>query len=154
VRRLQRPPAEERGETLLELVVAIVILGVCVVAIGSGIAVSIKMSDIHRKQAVAQEFLHNDAETIQGQPYVPCTPLTTPDYVLTARTAGLLPDPPNGGQWTISQSAIKYWSNDAFAAGCPTGSGDPGLQQVTLELKSGSGDLVDESLVIVLRSAA
>jgi type II secretory pathway pseudopilin PulG len=45
----------DRGESLLELIVAILILGTCVVAIGTGIALSIKISDVHRGQAIAQQ---------------------------------------------------------------------------------------------------
>ena len=48
----------ERGETLLELLVSITILGVCVVAIASGIAVSVRISAIHRSQATASDWLH------------------------------------------------------------------------------------------------
>jgi len=43
----------ERGETLLELVVAVTIMGLAVAAIVGGMATSIMMSDIHRQEARA-----------------------------------------------------------------------------------------------------
>lgn len=147
---LQHRTKGEQGETLLELVVAIVILGVCVVAIGSGIAMSVEISNIHRKQAIAQEYLHNYAETLQdGSHYTACP--AAPNY------AAGLPVPPDGGPWLgFSQKAIAYWSPGAagsgsgsFVSSCPTP--DSGLQEVTLELKSKDG-LVDETLVFAVRS--
>lgn len=134
----------ERGETLLELVIAIMILGFCVIAIGSGIAVSVKISDINRSQSLASEFLHNYAEQIQSRTYQPCT-AGSPNYVSGLTT------PPNGDTWTISQPAVKYWNGSAFAVACPAA--DPGLQQLTIRLQSGGG-LVDESLVFTVRNTA
>jgi Tfp pilus assembly protein PilV len=138
----------DRGETLLELIVAILILGTCVVAIGTGIALSIKISDVHRGQAIAQQYLHNDAELLQNTgTYTACTSATKPDYPAQL----VLPAPQDGGPWDVSQSDIKFWNGSAFASGCPLG-GDPGLQQVTLTIKRADG-LVAESLVLALRSA-
>jgi hypothetical protein len=138
----------DRGESLLELIVAILILGTCVVAIGTGIALSIKISDVHRGQAIAQQYLHNDAEILQNTgTYTACTLGTTPDYP----TQVALPAPPDGGPWGVSQSDIKFWNGASFASSCPI-AGDPGLQQVTLTIKRADG-LVAESLVLALRSA-
>jgi type II secretory pathway pseudopilin PulG len=137
---------DEQGETLLELVVAIVVLGTCVVAIGAGITVSIKISDIHRKQAIAQEFLHNYAEAVQNS-YSDCTGGSPPSYISS------LPAPNNGGSWTILQPSFQHWNGTSFVSGCPANTpADPnlGLQQVTLELKSRDG-FVDESLAVVIR---
>jgi Tfp pilus assembly protein PilV len=136
--------ADDRGESLIEVLVSIVILGVCVVAIGSGVALSVKMSAIHRNQAVAAAFLHNYAETVQSG-YAGCTSSTTPNY------ASGLATPTTGGTWTVSQTSIKYWDSSAlvFSASCPA-AGDPGLQQVTLNLANANG-LVSESLVVTVR---
>lgn len=133
--------SDDRGESLLELVIAILILGICVVAIGTGIALSVKMSAVHRAQSLAQEFLHNYAETI-GSGYQPCNGCATdPDYV------NGLPTPNGFGAPTES---VSYWDGTAFKADRPAA--DPGLQQVTLNLTSNDG-LVKESLVVVLRQA-
>ena len=42
---------DERGESLLELLVAVVIMGVTVAAVVGALAVAARTSDIHRKQA-------------------------------------------------------------------------------------------------------
>jgi hypothetical protein len=46
-------PANDRGETLLEVLIAVVIIGVAIVAIIGGLVTSVLMSDVHRKQATA-----------------------------------------------------------------------------------------------------
>jgi type II secretory pathway pseudopilin PulG len=131
----------EQGETLLELIVAIAILGVAVVAIASGIALSVKVSDIHRKQSTASAFLHNFAETLQRS-YQDCA-AQTPNY------AALLATPAG---FNAPAANVAYWSGSGFGAvTCPgTPSKDPGLQQVTLTLTS-ADQRVSESLTVVLR---
>jgi type II secretory pathway pseudopilin PulG len=149
--RLRRPDGDQ-GETLLELIIAITILGVCVVAIGSGIAMSITISALHRNQANAQDALHNYAETLQGL-YQACTTAATPTAFYTQSLAQL--GPPGFG---APQVSVQYWmptggpsGTGAFAAACP--GTDQGLQQVTLTLASTTGT-VTESLVVDLRSSS
>jgi prepilin-type N-terminal cleavage/methylation domain-containing protein len=149
--RPSRRVGGDRGESLLELVIAIAILGVCVVAIGTGMALSVKISDIHRGQAIAQQYLHDDAELLENtNSYVACTASTSPNYPALVT----LPAPPDGGPWTVTQSDLKFWNGTRFVAGCPA-AGDPGLQQVTLAIKRTNGPVndVNESLVLVIRSA-
>ena len=131
---------DDRGETLLELVIAILIAGVCVIAVGSGIALSIKISTIHRQQAIAGQYLHDDAELLRSVTYQPCS--SAPNY------ATGLPAPTTDGPWTLSQSAIKYWDGTTFGSACPAV--DLGLAQVTLRLRTANG-LVDETLDVIVR---
>jgi type II secretory pathway pseudopilin PulG len=144
--RLLPTARDDAGESLLELVVAIAIVGVCVVAIGAGMVLSIKISSIHRAQATADAFLHNYAETLQGQ-YSPCTAGSSPNY------AAALAAPATDGL-TAPTATVTYWnsaSNSWGGSACPA-AGDPGLQRVALSLRSADG-FVSESLVVVLRSS-
>jgi Tfp pilus assembly protein PilV len=130
----------DQGESLIELILAIGILGICVLAIGSSIALSVKTSSIHRSQATADAFLHNYAETINSS-YAVCTAGTPPNYLIG------LPVP---GGFNSPSAAVSFWNaaSATFSAGCPAT--DAGLQQVKLTLGSTNG-LVSESLVVVLR---
>lgn len=145
IRRLR---SDDRGETLLELVISIAILGVCVVAIGAGIAMSIKMSSIHRAQATASAFLHNYAESLQNS-YTACSGGNAPNYVSIAGLAAPSSD------FSAPTATVKFWNPNATPAAfsnstCPAT--DPGLQQVTLTLDSRDG-FVSESLVVIVRRA-
>jgi len=144
--------SDERGETLLELVIAILILGVLVVAIGSGVVVSVKVSGIHRDQSTAGAFLHNYAESIQSS-YQTCGSAATPTYgsVVSAYASGLAT--PTG--FNAPVASVKFWQSTpgtfvTNGGACPAA--DPGLQQVTFTLNSKDG-LVTESLNVVVRNA-
>ncbi|MGH8962913.1 MAG: type II secretion system protein [Jatrophihabitantaceae bacterium] len=134
---------DDRGESLIELILAIGILGICVLAIGSSIALSVKTSAIHRGQATADAFLHNYAETLQSS-YTPCA--NGASY-----TSGL-PLPSGNFQ---TGATVQFWNATTASFGplpsC-TSSTDPGLQQVTLTLGTTDGT-VSESLVVILRNA-
>jgi type II secretory pathway pseudopilin PulG len=140
--RLRR--SAEQGETLLELVVAIAILGVCVVAIGAGVALSVRLSAIHRGQSTADTFLHNYAEAIQSG-YAKCSGTSPPNYVTGLATpTGFNTPTATVRFWDATQQSFNYQGS----TNCP--SADPGLQQVTLNLTSGNG-YVSESLVVTVR---
>ncbi len=131
--RAGRQVRNERGETLLELIVALGILGVAVVAIASGIAVSVVASRSHRDQANAGSYLHNYAEQVAAS-YTGCG-ASAP--ALATQTGFQAPS-----------LSIKYWTGAAFgSATCTT---DPGLQQVTISLTS-SDTRVSQSLIVIVR---
>ena len=142
MKRRWPPLADEGGETLLELVVAITILGVCVVAVGAGVVMSVRISTIHRDQATADATLHNYAETVVGS-YQACAPTGPPNYPASLSLAA-----PAG--FIAPTANVRYWNaaTSTFTDTCP--SADPGLQQVTLNLTS-NDRLVSESLVVVVR---
>ena len=155
MRTRKRPGSNDDGETLIELIIAVAIMGITVVAIVGGFATSILMSDIHRKQATAGAYLRNYAEALQGS-YVSCSsPGTAPNYGATlAPPTGFDPPTTTVRFWDNTSASFKFWDKKSatFSTGssldCPAT--DPGLQQVTLTLPS--TDLrASESLVVVVR---
>jgi prepilin-type N-terminal cleavage/methylation domain-containing protein len=140
----------DQGETLLELIVAIAILGVCTVAFGTSIALGAQVSDRHRQQADATAYVRNYAELIDSYVaagnYSPCAGANAyaPDLV------GL----DMASDFTASQSAaLGYTYNAAVGAVGPSGTwgpciADSGIQQVTLTVSSARAS---EELVIVVR---
>ena len=134
----------ESGETLIELIVSITILGIVAVAIGSGITVSVIISDEHRKETAANAYLHDYAEALQAS-YANCT-AGTPNYLSPLKVSPV----PTGFTTGGLTESLAYWNGTAFQSTCPVG-GDGGLQQVTLKLSS-TDNRASESLVVVVRS--
>jgi type II secretory pathway pseudopilin PulG len=141
-------PVRDRGETLIELLVAVVIMGTAVVAIVGGLGTAIMLSDIHRKQTTIAEDLSAFAAAIQG------AVATSPGYIACATgSTGARPypsyTPGSGYQADIPQ--VRYWdaTTSTFINSC-TVSSDPGVQLVTLHVRSDDGR-VDRTMDIVIR---
>ena len=54
------------GTTLIEVIVTVAIMGIAFAVILGGMATSVLMSDVHRKQATSQTILRDYAEAVQG----------------------------------------------------------------------------------------
>ncbi|GAA2330583.1 prepilin-type N-terminal cleavage/methylation domain-containing protein [Dactylosporangium salmoneum] len=139
----------DRGETLIELLVTVIIVGVAVVALVGGIATSIRMSDIHRKQAQAGAYVRAFGEAIVNsvRTGVPTT-YTACAGMLTYWTA--YPAHPDGGTAYIPAiTGVKYWNptSKAFEASCIT---DSGVQKVSLKVST-SDNKVAETLDVIIR---
>lgn len=132
----------DRGETLVELLVAVVVMGIAVVVIVGGFATVITMSDQHRKQATAGAYVRDYAEaienTVAGGGYVACAGTAT-----YKSPAGF--SVPSG--YAASVGSVRYWSGAAWQASCGT---DTGLQQLTVQVASADGR-ASEQLTVVLR---
>jgi prepilin-type N-terminal cleavage/methylation domain-containing protein len=133
--RCQPTVAHERGETLLELLIAVVILGITAVAVVGGLATGIKMSDVHRKQAVAGAAVRDAAEFIAEQA-----------YQSGCGASYSVPTPPTGYQ--ANAVTIKWWDGAAFNGPCTS---DLGVQQVSVEVHSADHH-VSETLKVIVRS--
>jgi Tfp pilus assembly protein PilE len=140
--------AHDRGETLIELLVAVVIMGTAVVAIVGGLGTAILMSDIHRKQTIIAADLNAFAAAIEN------AVASSPGYIDCATdSAGARPypsyTPGSGYQADIPQ--VRYWNGttSTFTTSCTVGS-DPGVQLVTLHVWSSDGR-VDRSMNVVIR---
>lgn len=134
-------PADDRGETLLEVLIAVVIIGVAIVAIIGGLVTSVLMSDIHRKQATAGATVRDYAETIEkyvAGSYVACQ--SAANYT----SAVGFTSPPG---YTRSVTSVSYWNGSGWVSACGT---DVGLQQLTVQVASSDGR-ASEQLVIVVR---
>lgn len=141
-----RPPVrrDDRGETLIELLVAVAIMGVALVAVMAGLGTSVLVSDIHRKQATAGAVLRNYAEAINSA-------VTNGGYVACASSAAYASPSgfavPTGYRAEVVAGSMRYWSGTAWVDTCSV---DAGLQQLTARVAS-ADDRADETLVLTLR---
>jgi prepilin-type N-terminal cleavage/methylation domain-containing protein len=135
--------SEDRGETLIELLVALAILGIALVAVIGAFGASIAMSDVHRKQASAGAAVRNYAEFVSnyvaGTGYSSCAAASAYSPAAVGYTA------PSG--YSASTVSIKYWTGSAWSASCGS---DSGLQQLTLAVSS-TDTRASERVVLVLR---
>lgn len=169
-------PKDERGETLLELVISIAIMGVIIVPVMGGLATGVLASGIQREQATAGVYARDYAEAIEnsvsGTGYAPCAPaaipniLTTPPSPSTApyalATVGLTAPPGFVALGAFTTTAALTWiplvvnGIPVLLNGLPVWSWAPcttdnGNQQVTVKVVSDDGRAFD-TLNVILRS--
>ena len=60
------PGRRDAGESLIELLIAVAIMGIAVVAVVGLITTGIVMSDIHHKQAIAGAYVRDYAEYVEN----------------------------------------------------------------------------------------
>jgi type II secretory pathway pseudopilin PulG len=128
---------DEKGETLVELIVAIAILGIAAVAILAGLMLSVKTSDQGRKLATSGAYVRSWAEEIQSSVSAANALQACPAY-LTSFTA----------LQTANPQLIP------LTPACAASDVTDGIQKVTLTVTS-NGDAThptsSESLVVFLR---
>jgi prepilin-type N-terminal cleavage/methylation domain-containing protein len=133
--RRRQSNEQEAGFTLVELLLAVAILGVGVLTIVGGMMTSIQVSDLGRRQAEGQTQLRAYAEAVAGATYANCATSYTTSY-----------SAPSG--YTAAM-VVAYWDGtSAFTATCGT---DKGLQRVTLTIATDDGR-GSESVAIVKRT--
>jgi type II secretory pathway pseudopilin PulG len=144
-----RTPANrelERGETLVELLLAIVILGIAGVAVLGGLGTSIIVSDAHRKQTISGAAVRAYAEQLQtnvaASGYVSCAAAGS----YASGTVGYTP--PAG--YAAFTTGVTYWNlaTKTFGATCGT---DSGVQAVTLQVRDTADTRGTVSLTVVIR---
>jgi prepilin-type N-terminal cleavage/methylation domain-containing protein len=135
----------DRGETLIELVVAIAILGIAAVAILGALMLSVRSSVVHRNDATGGAYVRSFAEAIQtdvdANGLKACGPAAATTYAGVA-----VPDLPPG--YTKDVTAVQSWNGSAWGV-CTADR----VQRLDLKVTT-SGDTehrAEETLTVVLR---
>ena len=113
-----RSERDDRGETLLEILIAMVILGITTAAILGAFASAISESARHRSLVVMNTMLRNYAETATSQIQFQKNPLYTACATSYAVTG--LATPPSG--YSLTLSSITYWNGTVFGTTCSSAS--------------------------------
>lgn len=131
----------ERGETLMELLITIVVIGIGLVAVVGMMGSSIIASDAHRGMAQGEVVIRDFGEVLKeradtnrddlttaGNEYVPC-----PDWTDTAffNPATAYPTPPRPSGWNVPViTKVEYWLVQAgeFPSGSWESGGTPYTQ--------------------------
>jgi len=99
-------PRDERGETLVEIIISIAIMGIAFVALLGGMLTAASMSGRHRTQSEGVTQLVNAVEQVKRAPYdASCAPSLT--YPVTLD---------NG--WAAPTEVVKYWDGSSYQDIC------------------------------------
>jgi type II secretory pathway pseudopilin PulG len=125
---------QDVGETLIEIIIAIALMGIAVPAIIGAVLVSIDSSMQDRRMAQAQQLLTTWSEhvakgTVNNAAYGTCA--SPPIY--TSGTFALS-SVPSG--FSASVGSTDYWSGTAFGAPCAS---DQGIRRVLLRIHVTAG---------------
>ena len=146
--RLRSAAGSDNGATLVETLVAVVILGIAGVAILGGLQLSVMASDIHRKQTADGAYVRGYAEAIEqyldtNGNYVRCAGANAYSPVVVGYTVP--------GGHSAQQAAAQPLAGDgsvATSGACPAM--DQGAQRLRLTVSSADGRSV-ETLTLVVR---
>lgn len=148
--------ASDRGESLVELLLAIAIMGLTVAALMGMLIMSSSTSVMHEEMTVTDRVINSWAERIEAAPYVlgatPTTLGVAPvepgapggasiwTGAAPTWTAMISTEPGKSSQFVARVAAVRCWNTGTrtFDADCQS---DAGLQQITLSV-SGPGELL------------
>jgi type II secretory pathway pseudopilin PulG len=164
----QRRPVSEAGDTLIEVVLAVIVIAITAAALLGAITTSIVSSSAHRNLVTDDTLLRSYAEYVQfeieqqptplyqqcatlgpGQPYNTITPDTT--YIPGTTT-------PIPSKYQLAISNIQYWGGTGWVpyAACSPSALDAGVtrgndfQRLTLTVTAPTG--IAENLDIIVRN--
>ena len=130
--------ADDRGESLIEVLIALAILSIAGLTIVFGMTLTVKTSDVDRKESTARAAVHDYAEALE-------TSVSAGGYV---SGTGSYPAYTAPSGYTATTLTKNCWTGSAWTS-C-TASNDKGLQQLTLQVAS-NDNRAAEQLVVVLR---
>lgn len=143
----------DRGESLVELLISISVLGVTGTGVMGAVLMVSSASAMHEQVSVSDSVLRTWAENLDDAPYAGCA---APSGVATPpEPSGWSGGPPawtrsiDGATYTAAVSAVGYWSptGRAFSSTCGT---DSGLQRITLTVSAPGAGLPGTSGELVL----
>ena len=164
-RRPARPAAPRRdaGATLVEILIAIVLMGMVVGATVTTLSVTINASATDRDHANAHAWLQTAADVLYARELVSCDELGDPATEIAKITAAYestiqqTENPEDWGSGNIDIYDLQFWHVDMDPTtkltvegwGSKCDSGDTNLQRIGIEVRSESGEIVEQVEVII-----
>lgn len=152
--RPHRPRRSEAGDTMVEVLLALIVLGLASVALITAFSTSISASSLHRKLASADIVLNSSSQqAIAGigshlTLFTSCvTPTTTPTTIASfLQHAGITIAPTYSGQFTATITNVLWWNASAsvFDSTCRTGV----PEEITVTVTDSTGHQYTNSFVV------
>lgn len=143
-----RRRARERGLTLLETLITVVLLGIGIAGIMLAVASAERIATINQNQSQLELAMRRLADYVRdsnpstGLPYSPCAQVST-------YQSQLPPTPSGVSQWRVvqvSESVLGTGFHDGTAtapkAACTANTGDWGVQEIKLAVSGGGNQIV------------
>jgi hypothetical protein len=141
-------PRSERGDTLVEVLLALIVLSLTVVALLAAFATAVTASAEHRNLAVGDTWLRTVSESVissfqQGTSTIDkCASVSSGNY--TTELAGPLAVPPSSG-YSATVSSVAYFNLQSFDPAATCVDGFP--QQLTITVAGHSGSWSEDVVV-------
>jgi len=149
---------DDAGDTLIEVLIALIVLGITVVSLLVAFSTAFSASATHRNLAVTDTVLRSVNEQVYSAfqqistPVYAACPTATTDYYNTVLAGALTPPAPYNSTYTGSISSVSYWSGSDFSltsSTCTSGATVP--EQLTLLVVGPRG--ASESAVFVVNGS-
>jgi type II secretory pathway pseudopilin PulG len=128
----------EAGDTLLEVLFTLMVLGICSVALITAFSTSISASAEERNLVTISTVMGSASESVFAQFQQASSPFDTSCPANYASVvSSISPPPPSGYQ--VSISSVQYLDSGGFISSCNAGSTAPQLITVNVAGPSGSG---------------
>jgi Tfp pilus assembly protein PilV len=119
----------QAGESLLEIIITIMIMGLAIPAVVGAVMAAVGSSSQDRRQVQAQQLLTSWSETIAKANTDTTYAAGNCQPASFYETGSFAPAPPAGFHVTVV--SVKYWTAGAFGAAC---SSDEGVRQLRLQV--------------------
>lgn len=100
----------DAGESLIEVLIAIALLGIAFVAALGGMRLGLMGSQLQRSHADAGTVLVRAVEQVKADTYVPCATGSSSDYLPDAQSAV----PAGWAASAVSITSVEYWDGTDF----------------------------------------
>ena len=150
---------DEDGDTLIEVLLALVVMGITVLAILAAFMTSLSSSSTLRTFAVNDSMLRTVSEQVvaefqQGNVYLACPNATPASYTSALGSALSIPPPYSTAGYSAAISAVTYWDGAGFtgtATTCtPSTSSNPSdvPEQLTITITGPNSFSVSTTFVV------
>jgi prepilin-type N-terminal cleavage/methylation domain-containing protein len=135
--------AEERltgdaGFSLIEVLMAVILVGTAFVAILGGLRMLLLGSSINRQHAQAEAIAVSAAEELKAVDHAACAGATDAGYLAAVRSPNIVIPDGWDAQSAIRITQVQYWDGSGWGSTCYDANGLH-LQRVTVEVESPDG---------------
>jgi len=155
--RVTAAPTGQGGASLLEVLLAVVLVGTVIIALAAGMLALIRATRTTSDQQRAQSALLSYAESLKSSPYLPCGSNPPPSPAAYEASHDAQPErwnPADHARLDASIDRVQFWHDGGgygtYEDNCPAG-GDRGRQLLTVTVQLADGPTASGPVVLTER---